>query len=92
MIVEAFPDDYDVMLKIASCESGIRHFGASGVIKSHTNDSGVFQINSIWIPTAEKMGLDIMKPEDNIKMAVHIKEVQGLKAWVCYNKMLASAG
>lgn len=73
------------MLKIAHCESGTRQFEASGeVIRSHTKDSGVFQVNDVWLPEAKKLGLDINVPEDNIKMAKVIKDRQGLKAWTCY--------
>lgn len=87
LITEAFPDE-PIMLRIAECESGVRHFLANGeVIRSHTSDSGLYQVNDIWLPEAKRLGLDINTVEGNIAMAKHIKEVQGLSAWVCYNKM-----
>lgn len=91
LIVASFPND-PIMLRIAHCESGTRQFYASStkVVTSHTHDYGVMQINRGWIPKAKELGFDIMKPEDNIKMAKVIKDVQGLRAWTCY-KLLAKS-
>ena len=88
LITEAFPEE-PIMLRIAECESGTAQFYASSskVIRSHTADSGLFQINDIWLPKAKELGYDINTVEGNIAMAQHIKEVQGLRAWSCYNKM-----
>ncbi len=87
MITEAFPDE-PIMLAIAQCESGIRQYNGSGeVIRSHTADSGLFQINDVWLTKAQELGYDINTVEGNIAMAQHIKEVQGLRAWSCYKKV-----
>lgn len=90
LVMQHFPHNYERMLVIANCESGKRQFDSNGnVIKSHTNDYGYFQINDAsWKGTAEKLGLDYKNSvEDNIKMAKHIYEVQGINAWVCNRKV-----
>ncbi len=82
----------ETILEIARCESGIRQFDQYGkVIQSHTNDFGVFQINAFYHQeTARKMGLDIMKTEDNIKYAAHLMKLNGTRDWNaskhCWNK------
>lgn len=86
----AFGEQAEIMKQISVCESGMRQFDSEGnTITSPTNDSGLFQINNpTWSNTAKELGLDYLNSEeDNIKMAQHILEVQGLNAWSCY-KML----
>lgn len=82
-IVIMFPEHPELMLAIAKCESGLNQSAVS-----HTRDFGVMQINEkTWDSTAEEMGLDYKNSEDdNLEMARHIYEVQGLTAWVCYTK------
>ncbi len=74
------------MVKIVNCEST---FDVNRHNRRDKNGGsfGLFQINAPWIPTAKKMGLDIMKPEDNFKFAKHIIKMQGLNAWSC-NKLV----
>lgn len=81
----AFPEDWETMLAVANCESGLRQN-----IVSHTNDYGLFQINEkSWDSVAQGMGLDYKNNiDDNIKMAQHVYKVQGRNAWVCYTKNL----
>lgn len=82
----AFGEDADYMKRIATCESGMRQFDSEGnTITSHTNDSGLFQINNAtWKKTAEELGLDYINSEDdNIEMAKYIYEQSGKGAWVC---------
>lgn len=83
-IAETFPEEKEIMLAVAKCES---NFNQDAV--SHTRDFGVMQINErTWHDTAEEMGLDYKNSEDdNLKLARHIYEVQGLSAWVCYKKL-----
>ena len=80
-IVKTFPEQPELMLAIANCESG---FNQDAV--SHTRDFGTMQVNEkVWDPTANEMGLDYKNNEDdNLEMARHIYEVQGVTAWVCY--------
>ena len=89
-INQAFGDKAEIMRSIAYCESGTMQHKPSGeVVVSYTNDYGLFQINHLtWNETANQMGLDyINNIDDNIAMAQHILEVQGLTAWVCYKKL-----
>ena len=72
------------MLRVAYCESGLRHFylNSNAVVRSHTNDFGVFQINyPTWGKTAQNMGIDIMSPSGNIQFARYILDKQGISAW-----------
>lgn len=81
-IEQAFPENPELMLAIANCESGLNQEAVS-----HTSDYGVMQVNeATWDKTAKEMGLDYKNSEDdNIKLARHIFEVQGLSAWVCHD-------
>ncbi len=79
-------DDVPKMAKIAYCESGYKQFDSEGnVLKSKTNDYGLFQINSdTWDKKAKEIGLDYKNSStDNIKMARYIYERQGIGAWTC---------
>ena len=76
-----------VFLEIAKCESQNRQFKEDGTgLKSPTADYGYFQINEkVWDKDAQRMGLDYKNSfDDNLAMAVHIYNIQGLDAWVCY--------
>ena len=77
-----FPGD-DKIKKIVKCESNFIHEKNGEVLKSHTNDYGIMQINQLWLPEAKELGLDIFKLEDNIKMGKHILDKQGYDAWFC---------
>jgi hypothetical protein len=90
MVAFYFGDDAKRMEQIFKCESGLRQFDTNGnVIMSHTRDFGVAQINEkTWDSTAKEMGLDYKNSMiDNLKMARHIYDVQGKKAWVCASKI-----
>ena len=85
LIRHEFPHQ-PIMVEVARCESGMRQFKGGEVIKNTANrngtvDYGVFQINSIHLPTAQKLGIDIMTLEGNIEMAKVILKSQGLNAW-----------
>lgn len=84
-IRETFPEMPNTMLAVAKCESGLNQEA-----KSHTNDFGLMQINEAsWHQVALELNLDYKSSiEDNLKMARHIFEVQGVTAWVCFNKGL----
>lgn len=87
-IRQAFPDNHETMIAIAECESGLRQD-----IVSPTNDYGLFQINEAsWDSVANTMELDYKSSiDDNITMAQHVLEVQGLEAWVCYSRYLQTS-
>ena len=72
------------------CESGHQQFWADGTPKaSPTNDFGFAQINrKVWHEKSIELGLDYQNSlEDNLLMAKHVYEVQGISAWVCAKKL-----
>lgn len=78
-IEQAFGDKADLMLKIALCESSLRQ----DICNPKTPDCGLFQINETsWGEKAKELGLDYKNSvDDNIQMAKHILDTQGIKAW-----------
>lgn len=60
-----------------------------GIVDS--DDKGALQINKRhWGKEAERLGLDFENSVvDNIKMARHILDTQGITAWVYYNNHLS---
>lgn len=90
-IENIFGSEAEVMKKIFTCESGLKQFNQKGeVIKSHTGDYGIAQINALsWDKTAQELGLDYKNSEDdNLKLAKHILDTSGKSAWVCYKKII----
>lgn len=66
--------------KIVFYESGYSTT-ALHINKNNSADYGLFQINSIHIPLAIKMGLDIRKPDDNAEFAIYLIKKYGLTPW-----------
>ena len=49
---------------------------------SKTGDEGIFQINiASWKATADKMGLDLTKPQDNIEFGIWLAKTHGYSQW-----------
>lgn len=74
---------------IVQYESGGRQFTSSGApLISKTNDVGIMQINMpTWLPTAKKMGLDIINnPVDNIQLGIWIYNKYGPAPWTTYKQ------
>ena len=44
-------------------------------------DSGLWQINSVWLPQAKSMGLNLLDPDDNSVFASYLIRHYGLKPW-----------
>jgi len=91
LIRETFPEDPGRAIAIATCESGLQQWHPDGRVvrgKVDKDDTGLFQINNrYWSDEAERLGLDYENSiEDNVQMARHIYDTQGVTAWVCYNK------
>lgn len=74
-----------VLLDIARCESGFRHYNADGtVVRGNKNkqDVGLMQINEYYHgETALKMGMDVTTPEGNLSYARWLFERQGTAPW-----------
>jgi hypothetical protein len=81
------------MLCIAEHESSVEQFTSTGQpLKSKTDDYGIFQIHESWIPTAKKMGLDVVNsPQDNIEFAIWLAQTHGYQQWSTYKDCSGSA-
>lgn len=91
LIREHFPEAPSRAIAIATCESGLKQWKADGsVVRGivDKDDTGLFQINNrYWKDDAIRLGLDYENNiEDNVRMARHIYDTQGVTAWVCYTK------
>lgn len=71
---------------IVEHESGGRQFNTDGSpLWSPTHDVGIMQINAGWIPTATKMGLDVVNSEeDNVAFGMWLAKNKGLSQWATY--------
>lgn len=84
-----------MFVAIAKGESGLKQWHANGKVVTgivDPDDKGLFQINKrYWGDEAASLGLDYINSiEDNVKMARHVYDTQGITAWVYYNNHLAS--
>lgn len=74
-----------ILQKIAKCESRKGHYENGFVILRGNNDRSVdigkYQINSIHIPDAVALGLDLTKEEDNETFALWLYEHKGTEPW-----------
>ena len=91
LIRRHFPEEPHIAVAVAKCESGLNPKAYNPNNKNGTTDSGIFQLNSVHQKTIERMGLDIWKPEDNVKFARYLYEKAGNRFtdWVCYQKKVA---
>jgi len=81
-IHEVFGNDAKIMIMVSRCESGMNQFYDGIVVKSRTDDVGIFQIHEPkWLLLSQELGYNIYKEEGNILMAKYILDVQGLNAW-----------
>ena len=74
------------MVRIAKCESGLKAHAVGP-----TKDFGIFQVHfPTWHNVAIEKGLHNYQTDvaENIQMARHIYDTQGINAWVCYTKNL----
>jgi hypothetical protein len=51
-----------------------------------TIDRGLFQINSIWVKELGIPETKLFNLHTNIRVALHIYEVQGVKAWAVHRR------
>jgi hypothetical protein len=85
-IKETFPEQADLMVAIARCESHLQI-----EMEGPTDDHGLFQIHApTWDDLANELGHGEYRtnPYHNLAMARHIYDTQGINAWVCYTKNL----
>ncbi len=75
---------HPVLISIAKCESGMRHFDDKGrVLKNPASSAtGVMQImSSVHRRPAARLGFDIHKLEGNLAYARHLYRTEGTKPW-----------
>jgi hypothetical protein len=94
---------HPALIPVCACESSYegnrngtpRHYETDGVTvrrgRANAADVGMCQINLFYhVEAAEKMDIDLLSEEGNIKYANHLYEKQGLKPWVwskpCWGK------
>lgn len=93
-IRNTFPENPDLAVAIARCESGLRADIQSRHQLSYGRERsfGIFQVHEPdWAKTAEKLGLDDWRtdPGENIKLARHIyQQAGGWRPWSCYKQRL----
>ena len=80
--------DFDKLVKVAQCESGITHFVSDGkpIQGPDGKDFGVFQIRIVHKAKAEELGIDYNQLEGNIDFAIYLYKQSGLKAWSSSSK------
>jgi hypothetical protein len=85
MIQAEFGVHAPIMIEIARCESGFRHFNEDGrIIQGEVDhlDTGIFQISKkYWLDDSIKLGYNIATLAGNIKMAKHIYDRYGTEPW-----------
>ena len=84
--VRDFFSGVPIMVEIARCESGFRHYNSDGsVLRGFVNrsDVGVMQINKFYHgDRADQLGLDIFSREGNLAYAMYLYEKQGTTPWL----------
>lgn len=74
-----------LLIQIARCESGIRHFKDDGtLLYSHygTPDVGLYQINETYhLKASRDLGFDIYDPEGNVRYALYLFDQSGTAPW-----------
>ena len=77
--------DIPVLIEIARCESGFRHYGADGaVLRSGYGDSiiGVMQLHATYhSAAATARGLDLTDLDDHLAYARYLYEEEGTAPW-----------
>ena len=84
LIKQYFPNDWERAIEIFRCESGLMQEKDGKVIQGPTQDYGLTQLH---LPSHKKelnrLGLDVMDIEDNVKFASLLFKEKGWSPWVC---------
>lgn len=88
-IRETFPEQPDLMVKIAKCE-GIKNGKLDPTVISPTNDHGLFQINqAAHGKRLKELGIDPLTVEGNLQYARMLYDESGTQPWYmsqsCWN-------
>jgi hypothetical protein len=86
LVESGFPrESVPKMVCTAKFESNFRLM-ATNLNRNGTRDSGIFQINDVWLNTCKLSREELMKPDANARCAFTVYKKQGLNAWVAYKK------
>ena len=89
-VVEAEDTLAPILERIAKCESPSGHTKNGKVVFARntngTTDIGKFQINTIWLPQAAELGLNLSVEEDNTKFAEWLYANRGTSDWFSSSK------
>jgi len=80
-----FHHEIPTMFCIASWESSFNR-NAVNINKNRTQDTGLFQINDIWLKKCDMSRKDLFDATNNARCAKVVLRNQGFRAWVTYNK------
>jgi hypothetical protein len=80
------PTDAGMLTCIAMHESSLNSQAINHGNRNGTKDFGLFQINSLWLKELKLKPKDLLNVDTNIKAALHIYKVQGVKAWVAHRR------
>lgn len=80
------------MVEVARLESGFVHYKENGQVlkgKITPADIGLMQVNcDYWCDDAKRLGLDLYNIVENVQMARHIYDTEGITSWVAFNQHL----
>jgi hypothetical protein len=86
LVDHGFPkESVPKMVCTARFESNFSAF-ASNYNRNGTMDTGLFQINDIWLKACNVSREDLLDPEENTRCAYTVFKKQGMKAWVAYKR------
>ncbi len=82
-VLAVFFNHHPVMLRIAACESSLKHVDGSGqvVVGEVTPDVGVFQINPVHERELRTYRLDPRNFSHNVAFANYLFQRDGLRPW-----------
>jgi len=86
LVDHGFPkESVPKMVCTARFESNFSAF-ASNRNRNGTMDTGLFQINDIWLKACNVSREDLLDPEENTRCAYTVFRKQGYRAWVAYKR------
>lgn len=75
------------MASIVDCESKF-NLKAKNINTNGSIDWGLFQINSVHVPNAFKLGIDLQTIEGQFEYARYLIKRNGTRDWVCSRKVV----
>lgn len=90
LIKKAFPEDPEVAIAVATCESGLKAHAYNPTNTNGSTDGGLWQLNSVHDKELSRLGLDKFNPVDATEFARILYERNEWNDWVCFthNKLV----